>query len=51
MVRGGLDPGSGALEVEFTGREQGVKQILELTEKVPGPLVVYGPKGCGRQPS
>jgi energy-coupling factor transporter ATP-binding protein EcfA2 len=37
------------LEIEFTDREQGIKQALELARKgTRFPLVVFGPEGCGK---
>jgi len=37
------------VEVEFTGRDRAVQQIVEIAERgVVSPLVIYGPEGCGK---
>ena len=37
------------LEVEFTDRDRGIKQIYEIGERgTRFPIVVFGPKGCGK---
>jgi predicted AAA+ superfamily ATPase len=37
------------LEVEFTDRVRGIKQVYEFCEKGTWyPVVVYGPEGCGK---
>jgi predicted AAA+ superfamily ATPase len=37
------------LEVEFTDRERGIRQALELARRgTRFPLVVFGPEGCGK---
>jgi hypothetical protein len=37
------------LEVEFTDRDRGIRQVYELAERgTRFPLVVYGPEGCGK---
>jgi hypothetical protein len=37
------------IEVEFTDRERGIKQIYEIGEKgTRFPVVVFGPEGCGK---
>jgi len=37
------------LEVEFTDRERGIKQVYEIGEKGTRlPVVVFGPEGCGK---
>jgi len=37
------------LEVEFTDRERGIRQIYEWVERgIRFPLVVFGPEGCGK---
>lgn len=37
------------LEVEFTDREQGIQQVLELAGRGTRlPIVVFGPEGCGK---
>jgi ABC-type taurine transport system ATPase subunit len=45
-VKLSLVPG---LEIEFTGRGRGVRQVYELAERgTRAPVVVYGPEGCGK---
>ena len=37
------------IEVEFTDRERGIKQIYEIGERgTRFPIVVFGPEGCGK---
>jgi hypothetical protein len=37
------------LEVEFTDRDRGIRQIYEIGERgTRFPIVVFGPKGCGK---
>jgi hypothetical protein len=37
------------LEVEFTDRGRGIRQVYELAERgTRAPVVVYGPEGCGK---
>jgi len=49
MVKKVKLPFTPSLEVEFTDRERGVKQVFEWAERgVRLPLVVFGPEGCGK---
>jgi predicted AAA+ superfamily ATPase len=37
------------LEVEFVDRDRAIKQIYEFAERgMRFPVVIYGPKGCGK---
>ena len=45
-VKLSLVPG---LEIEFTDRDRGIRQVYELAERgTRAPVVVYGPEGCGK---
>jgi predicted AAA+ superfamily ATPase len=45
-VKLSLVPG---LEIEFTDRDRGIRQVYELAKRgIRAPVVVYGPEGCGK---
>jgi hypothetical protein len=49
MVKKVKLPFTPRIEVEFTDRERGIKQIYEIGEKgIRFPVVVFGPEGCGK---
>jgi hypothetical protein len=49
MVKKVKLPFTPRIEVEFTDRERGIKQIYEIGEKgTRFPIVVFGPEGCGK---
>jgi AAA+ ATPase superfamily predicted ATPase len=49
MVKRVRLPFTPRIEVEFTDRERGIKQIYEIGERgTRFPIVVFGPEGCGK---
>jgi len=49
MVKRVRLPFTPRIEVEFTDRDRGIKQIYEIGERgTRFPIVVFGPEGCGK---